>query len=87
MVSQGTPNALVGVRFLHPPQKILFIIFLFGGIEQRNDVLIAIKTMSWCPDKFERRRKFSRGRSTPSPAKIKLRIFLLIFLFLRCQPF
>ncbi len=27
MVSQGTPNALVGVRFLHLPQKISFMSF------------------------------------------------------------
>ena len=50
MVSQGTPNALVGVRFLHPPQKIRII---FGGIERRNDAEPAGEAVSRCPGKFE----------------------------------
>ena len=28
MVSHGIPNALVGVRFLHPPQNIIYNILL-----------------------------------------------------------
>ena len=82
MVSQGTPNALVGVRFLHPPQNQIYLI-LFGGIERRSDVLIAIKTTSRCPDKFERRRKFSRGRSTPSPANKNNPLGLFFAFFMR----
>ena len=39
LVVQSTPNALVGVRFLHRPQEKIYdniIDFLDGGIERRR---------------------------------------------------